>query len=404
MPKLLQINSVVNFRSTGKIVEEIANKVISKGWESHVAYGRLARPSQSVLLKIGNNWDLIFHGLQNRLLDNQGLASKQATIKFIKQIKVIKPDIIHIHNIHDYYINYEILFNYLITSDIPIVWTFHDCWPITGHCAHFSLIDCDKWKIECYHCPQKKGYPTSYFLDRSRRNYQLKKKLFNSVKNLTIVTVSDWLGAIVKESNLSKFPVRVINNGIDINTFSPQVNSRDIRTKYDIKDRMMLFGAATAWSESKGLKDYYLLSEQLKDDTIIVLVGLSANQMKQLPSKIIGIPRTENISELVQLYSAADIVLNLSYQETFGLTTVEGLSCGTPGVVYNCTASPELITKETGFIVEPGDINGILKAVYKIKENGKSFYSNACRARAIQFYDKDQKYQEYINLYNSLVK
>ena len=400
--KLLQINSVVNSGSTGRIAEEIGQIAIAAGWESYIAYGRHARTSQSELIKIGSDWDIRMHGLQTRLFDKHGLASIAATREFVKQIKKIKPDIIHLHNIHGYYINIEILFRYLKDANIPVVWTFHDCWPMTGHCAYFTFVECEKWKTQCFSCPQKKDYPGSFFLDRSKQNYTQKRKLFTSVNNITIVPVSNWLGEIVKQSYLKDYPIRVINNGIDVNVFSPQ-RGDGIRLKYGLADKFILLGVATAWGRRKGLHDFIELSKTLKDDEIIVLVGLKEDQIKILPENIIGITRTESTQELAEFYSSADVVMNISYEETFGLTTVEGFACGTPGIVYNTTASPELVDDSTGLIVDPGDIKGLVKAISQIKEKGKQSYSEACVKRAHRLYRKEDRYREYIELYKELL-
>ena len=400
--KLLQINSLANSRSTGRIAEEIGHVAIAAGWKSYIAYGRHARISQSELIKIGSDWDIMMHGLQTRLFDRHGFASIAATRKFVKQIKKIKPDIIHLHNIHGYYINIEILFRYLKDANIPVVWTFHDCWPMTGHCAHFTFVGCDKWKTQCYECPQKKDYPSSYFLDRSKQNHKQKRKLFTSVNDITIVPVSNWVGEILKQSYLKDYPIRVINNGIDVNVFSPQ--GRDgIKLKYGLVDKFILLGVATEWERRKGLHDFIELSKTLKDDEIIVLVGLKDDQIKTLPENIIGITRTESTQELAEFYSSADVVMNISYEETFGLTTVEGFACGTPGIVYNTTASPELVDDSTGLIVDPGDIKGLVNAITQIKEKGKQSYSEACVKRAHRLYRKEDRYREYIELYEELL-
>lgn len=403
MNKILQINVVNNYGSTGRITEEIGHKIALKKWESYIAYGKRARQSNSELIKIGTRKDIILHGFQTRLFDRHGLGSKRATIDFIKQIKKIEPNIIHLHNIHGYYLNIEELFKYLAKANVPIVWTLHDCWAFTGHCAHFDYFGCYKWETSCYSCPQKKSYPASWFLDRSRENYAIKKELFNSVSNLTIVPVSNWLENVVKRSFLSNFNIKVINNGISIDTFSPQQNINKIKNKYNVKSKYALLGVATTWTEKKGLNDFIALSLSLPTEYTILLVGLSAKQLKSLPKNIIGIPRTENIQELVLLYSAADIVLNLSVEETFGLTTVEGFACGTPGIVYNCTASPELITKETGLVVEKNNITDLKNAIFQIISKGKNHYSSACRERAVNYYNKEDRYNEYIQLYNKIL-
>lgn len=401
MKTLLQISVEVNSGSVGRIAEQIGQVAIANGWKSYITYARNNQPSTSKVIKIGTKWDIYWHGLQTRLFDNHCRASKNATRKLIKQIKEIKPDIIQLHHIHGYYLNMEILFRYLSSIDTPIVWIFHDCWSMTGHCAFFSYIKCFKWIEGCNKCPQKKSYPSSMFLDQSKNNYLIKKSLFTSINNMTIVTVSSWLGDLVKKSFFKNHQIKVIYNGVDTNCFHP--NLSDIKNKFNLGDKIVLLGVATNWVHRKRLDDYILLNQLLSDRYVIVLIGLTTNQIKELPSGMLGIKRTESIDELSQWYSSADIVLNLSHEETFGLTTVEGFACGTPGIVYNCTASPELISNETGFIVELGDISGIVTSIEKIVHNGKGFYSENCRERAKSMFNKDIQYNEYITLYDNLI-
>jgi len=399
---LLQINSVINSGSTGRIAEEIGQTAIAAGWESYIAYGRNERPSSSKLIKVGTDKDIKLHGLQTRLFDRHGLGSKGATTDFIRQIEKIDPDIVHLHNIHGYYINMEVLFHYLKKVNIPVVWTFHDCWPITGHCSHFTFVGCEKWKTQCYNCPQKTGYPASYLIDRSKKNFILKKELFNSLSNLTLVPVSQWLSGILKESFLQNYPIKVIKNGVNTEVFRPSEVS-DFRNKHGLIDKFVLIGVATSWGERKGLNDFIELSKLLDSDFQIVLVGLTKKQIELLPKNILGIERTESVDALADIYASADIVLNLSYEETFGLTTVEGFACGTPGIVYNATASPELIEESTGVVVEQGNMNKLVEAIYTIKNNGKQYYSDACVNRAHRLYKKEDRYREYIDLYEGLI-
>lgn len=403
MKKLLQINAFVNSGSCGRITEEIGQLAIQNGWESYIAYGRDNRPSKSKLIKIGGDWDIKMHGFQTRLLDNHGFASKHSTFKLIKQIKEIKPDLIQLHILHGYYVNIEILFNYLSTTNIPIVWTFHDCWPMTGHCVYFDFIGCVKWKTICFNCPLKKSYPASYLMDRSRKNYTLKKKLFTSLKNLNIISVSNWLGNIVQQSFLSSLPMHIIYNGIDTAIFS-QIKASNIREKYNLGKNFIILGVANVWSPRKGLNDFLELSKVIDSNTKIVLVGLSGHQIKSLPKNIIGISTTENTQELAEFYSSANIFINTSVEETFGLTTVEALSCGTPAIVYNCTASPELITPETGIVVEKGNIKNLVNAISEIKGKGKEFYSRACRERVTLLFDKNERLMDYLKLYERLIQ
>ena len=368
MPTLFQINVTCNWGSTGRIAEEIGQVAIQQGWDSYIAYGRGKPVSKSHLIRIGNDWDMYEHGLETRIFDNHGLASRRATRKLIRQIEEIRPDIIHLHNIHGYYINYQILFDYLAKREIPVVWTLHDCWTFTGHCAHFALAGCYQWKNEeCLHCKYKKSYPASLLFNRANRNFLDKKKAFTAPKNVTIVTVSHWLEELVKQSFLSCHQVITINNGIDVRIFSPKNNGKEIREKLGITQPYMLLGVASVWEASKGIFDFVKLRELLPDDQYaIVLVGVDDKTAKILPQGIVAVKRTNNVEELAGIYSAADIVLNLSYQESFGMTTVEGFGCGTPSIVYNVTASPELLTNSTGFVVSQGDLSAVIASVGEI--------------------------------------
>jgi glycosyltransferase involved in cell wall biosynthesis len=402
MKKLLQINTVVNSGSTGRIAEEIGEMVIATGWESFIAYGRNERPSASKLFRIGNDKDIKFHGLQTRLFDRHGLGSRKATSDFINQIVKIKPDIVHLHNIHGYYINMEVLFHYLKNVNVPVVWTFHDCWPVTGHCSHFMFVECDRWRTLCYECPQKTRYPASYFIDRSKKNYILKKELFSSLSNLTLVPVSQWLSGILKESFLQNYPIKVINNGINNEVFRPS-SSTGFRIKYGFKDKFILLGVASIWDERKGLKDFIELSKLLDSDFQIVLVGLAKKQIEQLPENILGIQRTESVDALAEIYAAGDVFINPTYEDNFPTTNLESLACGTPVITYKTGGSPEAIDESTGIVVEQGNINMLVKAINQIKVNGKQCYSDACVNRAHRFYKKEDRYKEYIDLYEELL-
>lgn len=401
MAKILQINSVVNFGSTGRIAENIGIKAIENGWESYIAYGRGNNNSKSKLIKIGNDWDIKFHGLQTRLFDRHGLGSIKATKKLIEKIKYIKPDIIHLHNIHGYYINIKILFDYLNSTDIPIVWTLHDCWSFTGHCSHFDYINCTKWKILCFRCPSKKSYPASYFKDRSKENFTLKKNLFTN-KNITLIPVSNWLSNLLKSSYFKNNSIFPIKNGIDLSIFNPKDSSK-IYNKNSLIDKFIILGVSSIWNKMKGLDDFIELSNNLDGNYIIILVGLSKKQIKKIPKRILGIERTENINELSDLYSFSNVFVNTTYQDTFPSVNLESLACGTPVITYNTGGSPEAIDNQTGIVVERGDIDGLVKAIEEIKQNGKGFYSQACISRAQKLFNKDDKFKEYIDIYNFLL-
>jgi glycosyltransferase involved in cell wall biosynthesis len=403
MPKLLQINVSVNTGSTGRIAEDIGKKALDNNYESYIAYGRSANKSRSELIKIGSGFEIKLHGLESCLLDKHGLASKSATKKLIRKIDTIQPDIIHIHNLHGYYINYEILFTYLNKQSIPVIWTFHDCWPITGHCSHFDAVNCNKWQTECNDCPNRKGYPKSLFMDNSKSNFYKKKELFSSCKNLIIVTPSVWLTNIVKHSFLSEKKIFTINNGIDINVFQP-LYSDSIRKKYDIPDnQFMILGVANIWNKRKGYDDFIDLSKCIDNNYSIVLVGLNKKQQRNLPDNILGISKTENVEELAQLYSAADVFVNPTWVDNFPTTNIEALACGTPVISYKTGGSPEAISPETGFVVEKGNITELLKSIQIIKEKGKSYYTAHCIERARKLYNKEDRYDDYVNLYKTCI-
>ncbi len=402
--RLLQINVSANSGSTGRIAEGIGIAAQKAGFSSWIAYGRHANNSSSNLIKIGSNLDHYEHAFETRLLDNHGLASKKATFSFLKEIDKIKPDVIHLHNIHGYFINFRILFSYLKKKDIPIVWTLHDCWPFTGHCAHFSFCKCNRWIKGCHDCPQKEIYPRSLLIDQSQVNYRIKKIFFNNISKLTIISVSRWLDNLVSLSFLNRHDHLFIYNGVDTDLFSPHSNTNAIRTKHNIqKDETMLLGVANVWNKRKGLYDFIELSKLLSPQEKIVLLGLTRKQINILPQNVIGLERTESTEQLAEYYSAADIVLNLSQEESFGLTTIEGFSCGTPGIGYNCTATPELFTPDTGYIVSPADFSRLLECIRTIKKNGKLFYSNACRKHVLDHFRAEDHFQDYINLYNNIL-
>lgn len=400
--KLLQINVDANNGSNGSIARDIGSIALSKGWESYIAYGRRHIPSDSQLIRVGNDFDVKVHGLLTRLFDLHGLGSIAVTRRFIRKVKKIKPDIVHLHNIHGYFINYKILFEYLIKNDIPVVWTFHDCWPFTGHCGYFESYNCLKWRELCHSCPAAHSYPTSWFFDRSKNSFELKKKLFTAPRELNVVTVSKWLKGLVDESFFGKYPVKVVYDGIDTDSFVHREST--LRQQYDLEGKFILMSAAANWSNAKGWNDYIKLSEMLPEDCVIMLLGVTESQKAELPPKIIAVSRVEGKEKLAEYYSMADILLNLSYQETFGMTTAEAMACGTPGISYNRTACPELISPDTGLVVEAGDMEQILSAIAEIRRNGKQYYAEACRQRVLDHFDFKKVNMAYFDIYDEILK
>ena len=372
--RVLQINATVNSGSTGRIAEDIGLVLINVGHESQIAYGRGNQPSKSNKIKIGNQWDANWHGVVSLLLDRHGFASRKATKQLINKIEELKPDVINLDNINGYYVNIEILFDYLKKINIPVVWTFHDCWPFTGHCSYFDSVGCEKWKTHCQNCPKKSFYPKSLLIDNSFKNFSDKKQIFNQLDNLHIITPSNWLKNLVKQSFLSKFPVSCIHNGIDLSKFNPVENVEKLIQKWNLKDKIIVLGVASIWDRRKGLDDFISLSNKLSGTYQIILIGLTKKQIAQLPKNIIGIERTESIEELAEYYSLAKVFVNPTYQDNFPTTNIEALACGTPVVTYNTGGSPEAIDKEK------------------------------CRKRADKHFDKNERYQDYLQLFKTLAK
>ncbi|WP_449401095.1 glycosyltransferase [Chryseobacterium wanjuense] len=369
--------------------------------ESYIAYGRENLPSKSSVFPIGTKFDVIKHVLLTRLTDKHGFGSKKATIELIDKIKEINPDIIHLQHLHGYYVNIEILFNFLTKSKSKVVWTFHDCWSFTGHCAYYDLAGCEKWKTQCFECPQLKEYPQSFYIDRSKENYNDKKKLFTSLDKMTIVPVSNWLKGEVKKSFLKNYDVRTIHNGIDISQFSYKENT--IKRDYKIEDKFLILGVANPWDKRKGLKYFVEISKRITDDYKILLVGLTVKQIKELPQNIIGLERTKNVDELAALYSAADVFVNPTLEDTFPTTNLESQSCGTPVITFETGGSPEAIDESTGIVVEKGNTEKLIQAIEEIKKHTKSYYSENCRKRVVNNFDKRSAFKNYIELYKELV-
>ncbi len=393
--KLLQINVTANSGSTGKIAEAIGQLAISRGWESWIAYGRGKPQSESRLIRIGNDWDMRWHGFETRLFDNHGLASRRTTRQFIRQIEEIKPDIIHLHNIHGYYLNYPLLFDYFKQWGGPIVWTLHDIWPLTGHCASFGPDKCQKWRSGCDKCKRYNAYPASLKYDRSHKNYVAKQRAFHGLQNLTLVPVSNWLADLLRGSILSEYPISIIHNGIDTEKFSPSASFRS--------DSPYVLGVANVWDSIKGLTDFIKLRKILAENVGVKLVGLSGKQINDLPVNIIGIKRTQSTSELSELYSNAIAFINPTWGDNFPTTNIEALACGTPVITYNTGGSPEAIDSNTGIVVGQGDVQGLKVAIDTIRTSTDRFTSSLCRARAEQYFDEKDRFEEYFELYENIL-
>lgn len=388
--KVLMINVVCGIRSTGRICTDLAAALEEQGHEVKIAYGRENVPEQfqKYAVRIGNDFDVKRHGLKARLLDGAGFGSKRVTEKFIKWVKEYDPDIIHLHNIHGYYINIEVLFRYLQTCGKKIIWTLHDCWSFTGHCVYFDYVNCNKWERECNHCPQKKEYPARVGPDFSKRNFNIKKDLFSEIPNLILVTPSQWLANLLSYSYMKKYTVRVIYNGVDTSVFRP-VKS-EIKEKYNCQGKKIVLGVASVWDKRKGLNTFIELADKLNDSYQIVLVGLDKEQKKKLPSKIIAIERTNSIQELVSLYSAAYVFVNPTLEDNYPTTNIEAIACDTPVITYETGGSGES-AKIYGLSVPQKNVTQLINAIENIESIERKKINIDCK----------NVVQKYLKLYMS---
>lgn len=399
--RVFQINGDV-VGSTGKIMTGIAECAREYGHE--VACSVPVTPTNrgrylgENIHKIGTYYGRFLNVLLARLTGFEGCFSVFATRKLIKEVKRFDPDVLHLHNIHNSYLNIPMLFLYIKRHNIRVVWTLHDCWAFTGHCVHFDYIGCEKWKTGCRNCPQYQSYPKTY-RDNSKVMYTLKKKWFQGIRDLTIVTPSNWLAGLVKQSFLHEYPVHVIPNGIDLSIFQPRES--DFRRRIHCEDKKIVLGVSFVWIQKKGLDVFIELAKRLGEQYQIVLVGTDGQVEKQLPDNIIAIRRTQNQQELAEIYTAADVFVNPSVEETMGLVTVEALACGTPVVVVNKTAVPEVVDENCGIVVEAGDIEALIKAIMKVHDFEERNGRSGCCLEKSKHFDMQKCYEEIVELYEN---
>lgn len=367
--KILIINVVCGIGSTGRICTDLAQEFEKDGHEAKIAYGRGKVPEKyrKYSLKIGKKWDVYIHILKARIFDVAGFGSRQATKRFLQWADAYNPDIVWLHNLHGYYINIELLFRWIKThTEKEIRWTLHDCWAFTGHCTHFLVSRCDRWKKQCYQCPEKRRYPKSLFKDNSKENYRQKKELFCNIDKLSLFTPSEWLKEQVKQSFLGEYPVMVSRNKIDSEIF--RFTESNLRDKLGLKDKFVILGVAGVWTGRKGLQDFFTLAERLDDKFKIVLVGLTKKQNKKLHEGIIGIERTENSRELAMFYSMADIFVNMSYEENYPTVNLEAEACGTRVLTYDTGGCRETIKRKDSQVVKAGDVGKMAEIIIQARD------------------------------------
>ena len=399
--RIAQIN-MFPYGSTGKIMLQIAQTARNTGHDvrtfSPVVFSRFPQekvPTPDGHMEFGNYWENGVHYYCGSLLGMDGCFSQIGTRKLIKALEQFQPDIIHLHNVHGYRMNLPMLFAYIKKHNVRVVWTLHDCWTFTGHCPYFVLAKCDKWKTGCHHCPQPRVYPKMYF-DASKTMYEMKRKWFCGISDMTIVTPSQWLADLAQQSFLQGYPVKVINNGIDLSIFRPTPS--DFRERYGIgQDEYILLSVAFDWGMRKGVDIFPELAKRLNNRYRIVLVGTDERIDKMLPKNVISIHRTQNQQELAQIYTAADLFVNPTREENYPTVNMEAIACGTPVLTFRTGGSPEILDETCGSVVDCDDMDALTREIQRICIE-RPYSEAACLKRAEAF-DKKMKFEEYVALY-----
>ena len=400
--KVLIVNAYSGHGSTGRIVESIADIIESHGDQAYIAYGYYkSKHKNTIKLKAGGRYHALYEIMKCRITGYFGYTSSASTYRLIHWIKKNKPDIINLHNIHGGYVHISLLAKYLQKAGIPIVWTLHDCWTFTGHCTHFQLVKCDRWKTECFDCPNralKKNYPISYFFDRSKEQYRWKKADFSAIPNVTMVTPSCWLEGQVKQSFFKQSKFLTIHNGIDLDVFRP--TDSICKARLGCEGKKMVLAVAAGWGNRKGLDYVYELSKRLpRDEYQVVIVGLKDKQMDSVPEGVIGIKRTNSTKELAQLYSAADVMVNPTLEDTYPTVNLEAIACGTPVVTFRTGGSPESITAETGAVVDQHDMDSLVRETITWAHRN---VKDICRQYALDNFSAANCFDAYYDLFVKL--
>ena len=400
--KVFQLNTFCGIKSTGRIATDIAQLLEKRGHECRVGYGAESAPKalSRFAFHFGNPLERKIHGAIRKLLDGEGYGSHAGTLRLIRELEAFQPDIIHLHNIHGCYLNFRLLFRFLKKSQIPVVWTLHDCWPMTGHCAYFEYAQCSRWKQACGSCPQLRSYPVCLGLDGSRRNLRHKKALFSGLPSLRWITPSNWLKGYVEASWLNAYPAQVIYNGVDLSRFKP-VDGSFLRGRHQITAEHVLLAVAAEWDERKGLR-YLLEAEKLWGKGYqLVIIGLTPEQISALPPGVLGLTSTQNVDELVAWYSLADCLVNPTLEDNMPMVNLEALACGTPVAVFRTGGCPEVINDACGRVVEQGNAVALAHAAMELAPQKKAF-SPACLRKAEQL-DSRSGYEQYLQLYEELL-
>ena len=396
--KIAFINSVAGFGSTGRLVSTLS---MMDEVDGKVYYGRKKDSSNAISMRFTKDIGNVTHAVGTYLFDDHGFHNAMETKRMLKDLDEFNPDIVHLHNLHGYYVHVGVLFDYLKRKNKKVIWTLHDCWSFTGHCAHYDGVGCDKWKDKCYDCPITNEYPFSWNKHNVTKNFERKKEVFTSIKdNLTIATPSYWLEEQVKQSFLKECNVMTIHNGINLNDF--KYTGSSFREKYHLEDSFIVLAVASVWDATKGIEDLKELANSLPENIKLVVVGGTLSSNTTTIEKALCIPRTSTVKELCEIYSASDAFINLTKQDTFPTVNIEALACGLPVITYKTGGSPEILTDKTGIVVEKNNIEKMKEVLIELAKNN-SFKKEDC-IEVASHYSLNKMYEAYLKLYRNILE
>lgn len=400
--KVVQINAVCDTGSTGRICRELNEAVIRHGYKGIVLYGN-GSSNYQFAYGVSGKYGVKCHGLLSRILGKNAAYSPFSTKKIVNILKIYKPDIVHLHNLHGNYVNLKPLLEYLSEEDIPTVLTLHDCWFFTGKCTHYTTIGCTRWQTGCHHCPQLKENIPSWFFDRTGEMWQEKKRLFAAIPRLAVIGVSDWITNEAKQSFLNDAVIlKRIHNWIDLSVFYPR--GKEFAGAFGIsEDKYSILCIGSGWSKKNDKTKYLLqLAQMLPKNYEIILAG-TVPFADHLPENIKTVGYISSAEELAKLYSACDVYVHLSREDTFGKVIAEAIACGTPAVVFDSTACPEIVGDGCGQVVPAGDLGAMLHAAISIAEQDKTAWERICVTYAAEQFSKDKLIEETMQLYQQVI-
>lgn len=398
--KVLQINATYGYGSTGLIMKDIGEALESSGGEAHFAY-QTANGHVKNGYAVGNMLDHRAHAILCRLFGRQGYYSKGATKKLIRYIEKIKPDVVHLHNLHSNFVHLNFLLHFLGNNDIPTVITMHDCWCFTGKCFHYVDVGCDGFTKDCKNCPKKKAPPASIFFDCSSGVLRDRNKYIHAIPRLKIIGCSEWICREARKGFMKDLDIEVIRNGVDTTVFKA-LDKDELKREKGLDGKFVIMGMANKWLLPSNAEFFEKAMSSLCDNDRVLLVGCSEEQINNLGKygdKLIAVGFIKNREELAKLYASADVFVNVTHADTLPTVNMESICCGTPVVTYDSCGSPELILDGCGYVVDENDVDELIKKIELVK---KTDFGNIAEIGKEKF-DKNTCYKDYVRLYEDMI-